>query len=118
MRLEIDRRKTDFLGHFQPEDQALVIEWTFHKLQAWPGMTAPQLAKAIRTHANSYHVKDCFPYLRERLLFIFERKEEVIQNWAQWCIDWSSLTEDEKDKARLRFARSKSLFSAEGRKNG
>ena len=118
MRLEIDRRKTDFLGHFQPEDQALVIEWTFHKLQAWPEMDAPQLAKAIRTHANSYHVKDCFPYLRERLLFIFERKEEVIQNWAQWCIDWSSLTEDEKDKARLRFARSKSLFSAEGRKNG
>lgn len=107
---EIDPRKQKFLGHFHPEDRQIVIAWTFGRLRRRPEITAEDLAKGLRSELKTEHVKDVYPYLRERLLFIFEARPHVITDWAAWCIEWQGLTPDEKKEARERFEMKRALW--------
>ena len=109
-KIEIDPRKTNFLGHFHPEDRKTVIEWSFRPFQKGEVPDANQLFDALRRELYQHHTKDVYPYLRERLLFIFEARPEVIQAWADWVLEWHALPKEEKEAAKSRFKRGRELW--------
>jgi hypothetical protein len=110
-KIEIDPRKTDFLGHFHPEDRQTVIEWTFRRFKTTAKTpTAEQLFEALRKELHKHSVKDVYPFLRERLLFMFEARPQVIRGWAEWCLEWHALPAEEKQAAKSRFKRGRDLW--------
>ncbi len=110
-KIELDSRKTDFLGHFHPEDRQTVIEWTFRRFKTTAKTpTAEELFDALRTEIHKNSVKDVYPFLRERLLFIFEARPDVIEGWVEWCLEWHALSREEKQAAKNRFKRGRELW--------
>jgi len=110
-RIEIDPRKTNFLAHFHPEDRKTVIEWTTKHLKKADDLpSVEQLFKSLRGELNQGRTRDVYPYLRERLLFMFEARPEVINGWVAWCLEWHTLTLKEKVAAKQRFKKGKELW--------
>lgn len=110
-KIEIDPRKVNFLGHFHPDDRATVIAWTFAKLRREPELTAEELTEQLKKQVHTHHVKDFYPYLRERVLFIFEARRHVIVDWCEWCKEWHALTPEDKKAARVRFEAKQELWT-------